>query len=133
MSTEIVSSASFVQSLKGKYAGFDIPSYKLREWFSTVHRVFFDCGSPDKHSCLEKLLKRTNLEAFVIFFVVKEVTGSYRSMDASFRNLGTESLERFVARYHQQLESMTKLSLQSIGLEYVECVGHSYQEKAAHS
>jgi len=130
MSAEIVSSASYVQSLKEKYPGFEIPSYKLREWFSTVHKVFFDCGSPDKHSCLEALLKQTNLEAFVIFFVVREPSGSYRFMDASFRNLGAETLERFMTRYHQQLESMTRLSLQSIGLEYVECVGHSYQEAA---
>jgi len=128
MSTEIVPSASHAQSLKEKYPGFEIPSYKLREWFSTVHKVFFDCGRPDKHSCLEVLLKRTNFSAFIIFFVVREPSGSYKFMDASFRNLGTETLEHFMTRYHQQLESMTRLSLQSIGLEYVECVGHSYQE-----
>jgi len=128
MSAEIVSSASYAQSLKEKYPGFEIPSYKLREWFSTVYKVFFDCGNPDKQSCLEALLRRTNLQAFVIFFVVREPSGSCRFMDASFRNLGTETLERFMTRYHQQLESMTRLSLQSIGLEYVECVGHSYQE-----
>jgi len=125
-----VPSASYAQSLKEKYPGFEIPSYKLREWFSTAYRVFFDCGRPDKHSCLEALLRRANLGAFVIFFVVREPSGSYKFMDASFRNLGTETLERFMTRYHQQLESMTRLSLQSIGLEYVECVGHSYQETA---
>jgi len=131
MSAEIVSSASYAQTLKEKYPGFEIPSYKLREWFSTVHKVFFDCDNPKKHSCLEALLKRTNLGAFVIFFVVRESSGLYKFMDASFRNLGTETLKRFMTRYHQQLESMTRLSLQSIGLEYVECVGHSYQETAA--
>jgi len=131
MSAEIVSSASHAQSLRERYRGFEIPSYKLREWFSTVHKVFFDCDSPDKHSCLKALLKQTNLWAFIIFFVVREPSGGqYRFMDASFRNLGTETLEHFMTRYHQQLESMTRLSLQSIGLEYVECVGHSYQETA---
>ena len=130
MSAEIVSSASYAQSLREKYPGFEIPSYKMREWFSTALKVFFDCGSPNKGACLEKLLKKTNLGAFVIFFVVRESSGSYRFMDASFRNLGTETLEHFVTRYHQQLESMTRLSLQSIGLEYVECVGHGYQETA---
>jgi len=130
MSAEIVSSASHAQSLKEKYPGFEIPSYKQREWFSVVHKVFFDCGKPDKSSCVETLLRQTNLEAFVIFFVVRESSGSYKFMDASFRNLGTETLERFTTRYHQQLESMTRLSLQSIGLEYVECVGHSYLETA---
>lgn len=130
MSGEIVSSASHAQCLKEKYLGFEIPSYKLREWFSKVHKIFFDCDSADKHSNLESLLKNTDLGAFVIFFVVKEANGSYKFMDASFRNLGTETLERFITRYHQQLESMTKLSLQSIGLEYVDCVGYSYQERA---
>ena len=87
MSAEIVPSASYAQSLKEKYPGFEIPSYKLREWFSTAHKVFFDCDSSDKHSCLEALLKQTSLGAFVIFLVVRESTGSYKFMDASFRNL----------------------------------------------
>ena len=129
--TKIVSAKAYVESLRQKYKGFDFPAYKLREWFSTVHQVFFDCKSEqDRAICLEQLLKRTNLEAFIIFFVVKEPNGAHRVMDASFRNLGTETLERFINRYHQQLESMTRLSIQTIGLEYVECVGHSYQEPA---
>jgi len=131
LSAEIVPSTSYVESLKQKYKGFDFPAYKLREWFSRVHQVFFDCRSEqEKAACLEQLLKRTDLAAFTIFFVVKEPSGTYRFMDASFRNLGTETLERFINRYHQQLESMTKLSIQTIGLEYIECIGHSYQEPA---
>ena len=130
--TEIVPATAYVESLKQKYKGFDFPAYKLREWFSTGHQVFFDCKPEQgKALCLEQLLKRTNLEAFIIFFVVKEPNGAHRFMDASFRNLGTETLERFINRYHQQLESMTRLSIQTIGLEYVECIGHSYQEPTA--
>jgi len=122
---------TYAESLRRKYEGFDFPAYKLREWFSTSHQVFFDCKpEQDKAVCLEQLLKRTNLEAFTIFFVVKEQSGAYRFMDASFRNLGTETLERFINRYHQQLESMTRLSIQTIGLEYIECIGHGYQESA---
>ena len=128
MSSEIVPASVYVDSLKQKYIGFDFPSYKLREWFSKTHIVFFDCKEQDKASCLETILKLTNLEAFIIFFVVREPSGAYKFMDASFRNLGTETLEHFITRFHQQLESMTKLSVQSIGLEYVECIGHSYVE-----
>lgn len=129
--TEIVPATSYVESLRQKYKGFDFPAYKLREWLSMRHQVFFDCkAGQDKAVCLEQLLKRMNLEAFIIFFVVKEPSGAYRFMDASFRNLGTETLERFINRFHQQLESMTRLSIQTIGLEYVECIGHSYQEPA---
>lgn len=129
--TEIVPATAYVESLRQKYKGFDFPAYKLREWFSKGHQVFFDCKpEQDKAVCLEELLKRTNLEAFIIFFVVKEPNGAYRFMDAGFRNLGTETLERFINRYHQQLESMTRLSIQTIGLAYVDCIGHSYQEPA---
>jgi len=128
MEPEIVLASAYVESLKEKYEGLDFPAYKLREWFSTVHQIFFDCKDLNRSACLELLLKRTDLEAFTIFFVVKEPSRAYRLMDASFRNLGTESLERFISRYHQQLESMTRLSIQTIGLEYIECIGHGYQE-----
>ena len=127
MESEIVLANAYVESLKEKYKGFDFPAYKLREWFSKSNQIFFDCKDQDKNACLEQLLKRTNLEAFTIFFVVKEPSGEYRFMDASFRNLGTETLEHFISRYHQQLESMTRLSIQTIGLEYIECIGHGYQ------
>ena len=127
MESEIVLANAYVESLKEKYKDFDFPAYKLREWFSKSNQIFFDCKDQDKNACLEQLLKRTNLEAFTIFFVVKEPSGEYRFMDASFRNLGTETLEHFISRYHQQLESMTRLSIQTIGLEYIECIGHGYQ------
>ncbi|MFQ6073590.1 MAG: hypothetical protein ACE5KC_00075 [Candidatus Bathyarchaeia archaeon] len=117
-----------MKSLKEKYKDLNIPTYKLKQWFSTARRVFFDCENKDKNTCLERLLKRTDLDAFVIFFVVRESSGSYRFMDASFRNLGTETLEHFINRFHKQLESMTKLGVQATGLEYMECVGHSYKE-----
>ena len=127
MESEIVLANAYVESLKEKYRGFDFPAYKLREWFSKSNQIFFDCKDQDKTACMVQLLKRTNLEAFTIFFVVKEPSGEYRFMDASFRNLGTETLEHFISRYHQQLESMTRLSIQTIGLEYIECIGHGYQ------
>ncbi|MFB0567264.1 MAG: hypothetical protein ACETVM_01595, partial [Candidatus Bathyarchaeia archaeon] len=125
MSSEIVPTSSYVKSLKEKYKDLDVPTYKLKEWFSTSRQVFFNCENKDKNACLEQLLKRRDLEAFVILFVVKESSGSYRFMDASFRNLGTETLEHFINRFHKQLEAMTKLGVQATGLEYMECVGHS--------
>ncbi len=128
MSLEIVPTSTYMEALEKKYRDLDIPIYKLREWFSTSRRIFFDCESRDKNACLEQLLERTDLEAFVIFFVVRESSGSYRFMDASFRNLGTETLEHFVNRFHKQLEAMTRLGVQATGLEYMECIGHSYKE-----
>jgi len=127
MSLETVPASLYVKSLKEKYEDLEVPSYKLREWFSKTDKIFFDCEESDKSSCLELILKQRNLVSFVIFFVVREKSsGSYKFMDASFRNLGKETLKRFIRRYHQQLESMTKLGLGSRGIEYVERVGYSY-------
>jgi len=127
VSTEIISANTYVQSLKEKFGRLDIPAYKLRAWFSTNHRVFFDCESQDKVSCLETLLEQRNFEAFTIFFVVKEPGGAFKFMDASFKNIGKETLEHFINRFHKQLEPMTMLSVQTAGLKYVECIGHSYE------
>jgi len=127
MSSEIVPTSSYVKTLKKKYKGLDIPTYKLREWFSTTRKIFFDCKGEDRNGCLERLLKRTDLKAFIIFFVVKESSGSFKFMDASFRNLGTETLEHFINRFHKQLEAMTRLGVQGTGMEYLGCVGHSYK------
>ncbi len=128
MSPEIEQMSNYVKALKEKFKDLDIPTYKLREWFSVDNRIFFDCETEDKTTCLDQVLKRTDLDAFIVFFVVKESSGSYRFMDASFRNLGTETLEHFVSRFHKQLEAMTKLGVLATGLEYIECIGHSYKE-----
>jgi len=120
----------YAKSLKEKYGDLEVPSYKLREWFSKTEKVFFDCDESDESSCLELILKQRNLAAFVIFFVVREKpSGSYKFIDASFRNLGKETLKHFVRRYHEQLESMTKLGLGSRNIEYVECAGYSYESQ----
>ena len=127
MNSEIILANVYVESLREKFLGFEFPSYKLREWFSKNHMVFFDCKEQDKMTYLQSILKKIDFEAFTIFFVVKEQSGAYKYMDASFRNLGTETLEHFITRFHSQLESMTRLGVQTTGLEYVECIGHSYQ------
>ena len=128
MNSEIVAAQTYVDLLKQKYQGLNVPFYKLREMFSKTHQVFFDCKEPNKQDCLQTILKNTNYEAFAIFFVAKEPSGAYKFMDASFKNIGAETLEHFITRFHSQLESMTKLGVQATGLEYLECVGHSYVE-----
>jgi len=128
MEPEIIPASVYSDSLRRMYHGFEFPSYKLREWFSKAHMVFFDCKETNKITCLQTVLKKTDFAAFTIFFVAREPSGAYKFMDASFRNLGTETLEHFITRFHSQLESMTKLGVQTAGLEYVECIGHSYVE-----
>jgi len=128
MDSEIVPAQDYVRSLEQKYPGLDFPAYKLRQWYSKVYQVFFDCAEPNREGYLQEVLRNTGYAAFTIFFVAKEQSGAYKLMDASFRNLGTETLERFITRFHSQLESMTKLGIQATGSEYVECIGHSYVE-----
>ncbi len=129
MSSEIIPTTEYVHSLEKKYEDLTIPVYKLRKWFSTDQMVFFDCERSDKQSCLHEVLTKPNFLSFRIYLVVQVLDiGSYSFMDVSFRNLGgRETLEHFIKRYHQQLETMTKLSLQGAGRKYTNCVGHSYE------
>lgn len=130
MSPKIIPTTKYINSLKEKYKDLEVPIYKLRKWFSIKQKIFFDCESHDKTSCLREILNKPNFPAFRIYLVVKDITvSSYSFMDVNFRNLGgKETLEHFINRYHQQLETMTKLSLQGAGREYVDCIGHSYEE-----
>ncbi len=128
MSTEIDLASEYVESVRRRYLGFEFPSYKLRHWFEKRLQIFFDCKEADVQICLRGILRETGFHAFTIFFVVKKPDNAYKMMDASFRNLGTETLEHFITRFHSQLESMTKLGVQASGLEYIECIGHSYEE-----
>lgn len=130
MSPDIIPAAEYAATLGEKYEGLEVPVYKLKKWFSTSKNVFFDCEGSDKTLCLQEILIKPDFPAFRIYLVVKDLsTGGYSFMDVNFRNLGgKENLEHFINRYHQQLETMTKLSLQGAGREYVDCVGHGYEE-----
>ncbi len=130
MSPENTLTTEYAKALEKKYKGLEVPTYKLRRWFSTSKKVFFDCEDSDKALCLKQILSRPDFPAFRIYLVVKSVTaGGYSFMDVNFRNLGgKETLTHFMKRYHQQLETMTRLSLQGAGREYLDCVGHSYEE-----
>jgi len=132
MSSKIIPTTDYARSIEEKYKGLEVPIYKLRKWFSTGQKVFFNCKGSEKELCLHEILSKPDFPAFRIYLVVKGVaTGSYDFMDVSFRNLGgRETLEHFTNRYHQQLETMTKLSLQGANKEYIDCVGHSYEETA---
>ena len=125
---KIVSTNEHVSILEEKYQGLKIPGYKLRKWFSDERQVFFDCEAIDKEACVREIMTKPDLSAFIIYLLVKDTsTGSYSFMDVNFRNMGTETLEHFINRYHQQLETMTKLSLQTASREYVACLGHGYE------
>jgi hypothetical protein len=126
---KIIPTMEQVAFLEERYEGLKVPAYKLKEWFSSDQRIFFDCEDSDKALCLERILSNADFPSFAIYLIVKNAEKRYDFMDVSFRNLGKETLEHFITRYHQQLEAITKLSLQTVGREFIECPGHSYQEK----
>jgi hypothetical protein len=130
MSPRIIPTSEQVVFLEERYVGLKIPTYKLKRWFSIDQKVFFDCDSDSNQAlCLERILSKADFPAFIIYLVVEEKEKNYHFMDVSFRNLGKETLENFITRYHQQLEAMTKLSLQTVNREFIECTGHSYEER----
>jgi len=49
-------------------------------------------------------------------------------MDIRYSNIGKESLEHFIKRYHSQLKPAGLMSLEAGGIEYIEYVGSSYGE-----
>ena len=61
---EIASLKSYNKTLQEKFKGLEIPTYKLRKWYSINHKIFFDCESSDKQNCLDQLLERKDLEKF---------------------------------------------------------------------
>ncbi len=129
-SQKIVPSSDYMESLEDRYEGLEMPSYKLREWFSKAYKIFFDCESSDQNSCLERVLKKRDIPSFTVLLVVQdETTSTYEIMDVSFRSIGRQTFEDFIRRYQKQLESMTKLNLESRGKKYLECVGYNYKLK----
>jgi hypothetical protein len=131
MSSEIIPTIEYASSLKEKYKDLEVPVYKLREWFSTSQKVFFSCEGSGKEVCLREIMAKPDFSVFIIYVVIKDIaTNTYGFMDINFRNLGgKETLDHFINRYHQQLETMTRVSLQGAGREYVDCIGHGYEEK----
>ena len=130
MSSKVIPTNEYVKFIKEKYKGLEVPIYKLRKWFSKEQKIFFDCEGSEKTSCLHETLNQPNFPAFRIYLVFKDLaTSIYSFMDISFRNLGKkETLKHFISRYHQQLETMTKISLQGARRKYIDCVGYSYEE-----
>jgi hypothetical protein len=124
----IAPSIMYKKSLEKKYSGLSVPSYKLMEWYDDEKQVFFDCKKADKNACLAKILEKTDIPDFVVFFIAKE-NDAYTFMDVTYRNLGKETLNHFINRYEKQLMNMTKMSLQLRKIEYVQNVGFSYEQE----
>jgi hypothetical protein len=126
LSSDIISAVDFVKPLEEDYAGLKISLYKLRAWYSLKQKLFFDCDKSVKNNCLESILQKDDFSDFVVFLITKDAD-SYQLMDIVFRNLGSETLKHFIKRYTKQLNSMTKLSLQSRKIDYIKTIGYTYK------
>lgn len=129
MSSEIVLDRAVVESLREEFGEIVIPAYKFRRLFSQTRQVFFDCEDEDTEACLDRSLHRKDHAFFTVFFVVRDKeSGSLRVMDISFPNIGKETLEHFIKRYHSQLKPSNIMGLEANGREYVKYIGCSYEE-----
>jgi len=128
VSADIITAKMYVHQLQERFSGLEVPAYKLKRLYSTTHHVFFDCEEQDPVACLDAVLKHRHFHSFTVFLVVKGPTGALKVMGIHFNNIGEETLEHFIKRFHTALEPSTKLSLQLAGSEYVTCIGHSYSE-----
>ena len=84
---KIIPTSEQVAFLEERYEGLKIPTYKLKKWFSSDQKVFFDCKDSDEALCLERILSNADFPAFIIYLIVKDAEKSYEFMDVSFRNL----------------------------------------------
>jgi len=129
MSSEIIPSSDFVESITEEYESIDIPVYKLRAWYSTEEKIFFDCDREDLRSCLVNILEETTYSFFRVFFLVRDTKSkNVEFMDVRYSNIRKETLEDFVERYDSQLKPGGLMSLEAQGREYLRYLGASYEE-----
>lgn len=129
MSSEIVSRETLVELLREEFGSIEIPSYKFRKFYSRDKQVLFDCERGDTYACLDQVLHNETHAFFVVFLVIRDKeSGSLRVMDVSFPNIGKETLEHFIKRYHSQLKPSSIIGLEASRKEYVKYLGCSYEK-----
>lgn len=129
MSPGIVVSEAIVEWLREEFGDIVIPAYKFRRLFSRTGQIFFDCEGEDNEACLDRALHGKNHAFFTVFFVIRDKeSGTLQVMDVSFPNIGRETLEHFIKRYHSQLKPSNIMGLEASGREYVKYIGCSYEE-----
>lgn len=129
MSLEIVSREALIESLLEEFGSIEIPTYKFRKLFSRDKQVFFDCEGEDTDACLEQVLHKKTHTLFVVFLLIRDKeSGNLKVMDVRFHNIGKETLEHFINRYHSQLKFSSIMGLKASGKEYVKYVGCSYEK-----
>jgi hypothetical protein len=124
----IASAKEFIAQLEKQFPGLHVPIYKFRRAFDENKKVFFDADGSQSEASLDLLLSRQDLKSFVVFLLIKTNDGNLRVLDVSFSNLGSETLNKFMNRFPNQLEPTLRMSQVAEGSELVRVIGFSYKE-----
>lgn len=128
----IIPSVDLIKTLEETYGRVRYDPSSLRQWFSQVKRVFFACDEVDKLGFLERLLKRPDLDEFVVYALGEETKPAADGRKScviktiSYRNLGNQTLENFITRFQAFLETPMGLELQLHNLIYRKTLGFGY-------
>ncbi len=123
----IEKTSKLVEALKEKYPKITI-QYRLKEWYSQEHRVFFNCeNTPEK--CLNQTLTDPHPPAFRVFYVAQsKTTQTYSLKEAAYANYPESSLEKWIPRYQSQLRPGGEARLEASGYKYIEYLGAEIRE-----
>jgi hypothetical protein len=67
---KIIPASEQVAFLEERYEGLKIPTYKLKKWFSSDQKVFFDCKDSDEALCLERILSNADFPSLTINYLL---------------------------------------------------------------
>ena len=126
----MVSKETYLSQLERRHGPFKLDVSPLRGLFSLENRVFFDCFDRDVEKCLREVLNAMDMDHFLVLYLARKKSGQGTEgkvlREAVFKNISKETIRHFAARFEKTLERVTKLSVESAGLQYMECVGFSY-------
>jgi hypothetical protein len=123
----IEKTAQLLTELGKRYPGLKTP-YRLKTYYSTEQQVFLNCDN-DPEGCLQQNLSDPNPPAFRVFYVTQDKKDeSYTLSETAYDNFPESSLEKWIPRYHKQLQPGGEAGLEASGKKYVEYVGAEIRE-----
>ena len=122
----ILSKEEYVKETEKRFPELEIPAYRLRDYYSDEHKLFFDCKG-DTEECIKEALEYSFHVKYVTFFVVKKGE-DFEFMSVAYRNPAVESLEHFMGRYDTTIKPSLVMTLVGSDKEFVELLGFSYED-----
>ena len=122
----ILSREEYVKETEKRFPGLEIQAYRLRDYYSDDHKLFFDCEG-DPETCIKEALEYSFHVKYVTFFVIKKGE-AYEFMSVAYRNPAVESLEHFMGRYDTTIKPSLVMTLVGSDKGFVELLGFSYED-----